>query len=187
MFSKHVASDYVMIIQADCVTFVPSYYKVHHMKRIHWLSLFLGMLITLALVSACNSWRSNAVAPERVTAPKIIADTSSPYDNDDNARQANQTIVYKKLPPEARAVIDTIKARGSFPFAQDGKAFQNRERLLPQQPRGYYQEYTVVTPNANNRGARRIVAGKGSTGDVASANEFYYTADHYRSFYRVKE
>lgn len=83
------------------------------------------------------------------------------------------------LPREARATLALIKAGGPFPYARDGVTFQNRERLLPARPRGYYREYTVPTPGSRDRGARRIVAGRGA--------EFYYTADHYRSFRRVVE
>ena len=61
--------------------------------------------------------------------------------------------------------------------------FGNRERHLPARPRGYYREYTVPTPGAKDRGARRIVAG----GDVRSSGEYYYTEDHYNSFRRIKE
>jgi ribonuclease T1 len=57
--------------------------------------------------------------------------------------------------------------------------FSNREKLLPLQRRGYYREYTVRTPGARDRGARRIVAGRGG--------EYYYTEDHYRSFRRIIE
>ena len=56
--------------------------------------------------------------------------------------------------------------------------FGNYEGLLPQQPRGYYHEYTVETPGARTRGARRIITG--GTPPVA----YYYTDDHYRSFRR---
>ena len=47
------------------------------------------------------------------------------------------------------------------------------------EPNGYYREYTVPTPGAKDRGARRIVCGgeKPSTPDRC-----YYTADHYLSF-----
>jgi len=83
------------------------------------------------------------------------------------------------LPAEARATLALIKAGGPFPHRQDGSTFGNRERLLPRRERGYYREYTVPTPGARDRGARRIVAGRGG--------EYYYTADHYRSFKRIRE
>jgi ribonuclease T1 len=84
-----------------------------------------------------------------------------------------------QLPLEARATLELIKAGGPFPYPQDGRVFSNRERLLPSKIRGYYREYTVRTPGVRGRGARRIVAGGGG--------EFYYTADHYRSFKRIVE
>ncbi|MBJ6982022.1 ribonuclease domain-containing protein [Luteimonas sp. MC1572] len=80
------------------------------------------------------------------------------------------------LPPEAFDTLALIDRGGPFPHRQDGGVFQNRERLLPQQPRGHYREYTVATPGARDRGARRIVTG----GDPP--REWYYTADHYGSF-----
>jgi ribonuclease T1 len=85
----------------------------------------------------------------------------------------------KDLPREARQTLVRIKAGGPFQYAQDGKPFQNREKLLPRQERGYYREYTVRTPGARDRGARRIVAGRDG--------EYYYTDDHYRSFKRIIE
>jgi ribonuclease T1 len=80
------------------------------------------------------------------------------------------------LPAEAHATLALIDRGGPFPHRQDGGVFQNRERLLPQRPRGHYREYTVDTPGLDHRGARRIVTG----GDPPA--EWYYTADHYRSF-----
>lgn len=80
------------------------------------------------------------------------------------------------LPREAHATLALIDRGGPFPHRQDGSVFQNRERLLPPQPRGHYREYTVDTPGLDHRGARRIVTG----GDPPA--EWYYTADHYRSF-----
>jgi ribonuclease T1 len=81
------------------------------------------------------------------------------------------------LPPEARETLQLIRQGGPFPFPRDGVAFGNYEHKLPQQPRGYYHEYTVKTPGALDRGARRIVCGP--------LPECYYTADHYRSFRRM--
>ena len=90
-----------------------------------------------------------------------------------------QGIAANELPPEARETLPLIKSGGPFPYARDGVVFNNREGLLPKRERGYYREYTVRTPGAKDRGARRIVAGRGG--------EFYYTADHYRSFRRIIE
>ena len=78
------------------------------------------------------------------------------------------------LPPEARQALEQIKSSPS-----DGRTFNNREARLPRHERGYYREYTVPTPGARDRGARRIVAGRGG--------EFYYTDDHYRTFKRIIE
>ena len=80
-----------------------------------------------------------------------------------------------------------IKAGGPFPYARDGSVFGNREKLLPPRSRGYYREYTVKTPGARDRGARRIVAAAGTPGDVRTSGEYYYTGDHYNSFRRIRE
>ncbi len=85
-----------------------------------------------------------------------------------------------QLPPEARETLRQIDAGGPFPFRRDGIVFENRERRLPEQPRGYYREYTVPTLGSKDRGARRIV-----TGDKPPL-VFYYTADHYKSFHRIQ-
>lgn len=84
-----------------------------------------------------------------------------------------------RLPPEARETIALIRKGGPFPYERDGSVFGNFEKRLPLQARGYYREYTVRTPGARNRGARRIVAGRNG--------ELYYTDDHYDSFKRIRE
>lgn len=87
-------------------------------------------------------------------------------------------IAQQQLPAEARTTLQRINEGGPFPFDRDGIVFGNFERLLPQHKRGYYREYTVPTPGLRHRGARRIVTGE--------AGERYYTADHYRSFRRIR-
>jgi ribonuclease T1 len=82
-----------------------------------------------------------------------------------------------RLPPEARETLRLVEQGGPFPYARDGIVFGNREHRLPEQPRGYYREYTVKTPGERSRGARRIVCGQ--------ASDCYYSADHYRSFRRI--
>lgn len=91
------------------------------------------------------------------------------------------------LPEEARATLAAIKRGGPFPYRKDGSIFGNHEKRLPARPRGYYREYTVATPGARDRGARRIVAGQGATGDVRTSGEYYYTDNHYRSFRMIVE
>jgi ribonuclease T1 len=89
-----------------------------------------------------------------------------------------------ELPPEARHTRRLIGAGGPFPYRKDGTTFFNRERLLPGKPRGYYREYTVRTPGASNRGARRIVCGGQ---EPTKPSGCYYTADHYASFRLIIE
>ncbi len=87
-----------------------------------------------------------------------------------------------ELPREAQATEASIRTGGPFVSGKDGSVFGNRERMLPAEPRGYYREYTVMTPGANGRGARRIVCG----GRKPTAPEAcYYTGDHYASFLRI--
>ena len=83
------------------------------------------------------------------------------------------------LPAEARETLRAIKQGGPFAFDRDGAVFNNFEQVLPKRQRGYYHEYTVRTPGMNNRGVRRIISG--------DANEYYYTADHYQTFKRIRE
>lgn len=96
-------------------------------------------------------------------------------------------IAVTELPREARETLALIKRGGPFPYRKDGTVFQNREKRLPAKPRGYYTEYTVRTPGSRDRGPRRIVAGRGTTGDPATGGEYWYTDDHYETFRRIRE
>lgn len=101
------------------------------------------------------------------------------------ARTASEeppTVALSELPPQARHVEALIRRGGPFPFSKDGSVFFNREGQLPRHARGYYREYTVATPGARDRGARRIVCG-GRQPAVPDA--CFYTADHYASFRRI--
>jgi len=86
-----------------------------------------------------------------------------------------------ELPREARETLALIHQGGPYPYRRDGITFQNREGRLPDAARGYYREFTVTTPGARDRGARRIISG-GNPPTV-----FYYSDDHYRSFRRIRE
>lgn len=127
-----------------------------------WTALLLAVLVAWG-------W-SRQQSPEPAPAPAHVpAATTAPRGN-----------APAWLPPEARDTLALIRAGGPYPYRQDGGVFQNRERRLPERPRGYYREYTVDTPGSRDRGARRIVSG----GDPPA--EFFYTDDHYRSFRRFE-
>jgi len=92
-------------------------------------------------------------------------------------------IALSELPVQAQETHRLVLTGGPFPYAKDGVVFGNRERLLPLKARGFYREYTVKTPGARNRGARRLVCG----GTPPTAPEVcYYTGDHYASFQRIR-
>jgi ribonuclease T1 len=94
------------------------------------------------------------------------------------------SVALAELPKEAQATQRLIRAGGPFPYPKDGIVFGNRERVLPAEPRGFYREYTVRTPGAQHRGARRIVCGgRQPTLPVAC----YFTGDHYSTFRLIVE
>jgi ribonuclease T1 len=151
-----------------------------------------GLLLTL--LAALLLWWNGALSPSpggEVTSPATLENSPSAAAQTKTATPvlviaepppaAGQSglpvIPYDQLPAEAHETIRLIDTGGPFPFDRDGVTFQNREGFLPQQRRGYYREYTVITPGEDDRGARRIVAGAGG--------ELYYTADHYASFQEV--
>lgn len=95
---------------------------------------------------------------------------------------ASDSVALAELPAEAQRTEKLIRAGGPFPYTKDGVTFGNRERLLPRHGKGYYREYTVPTPGARSRGARRMVCG----GTPAKQPEVcYYSEDHYASFRRI--
>ena len=94
----------------------------------------------------------------------------------------DSVVALNSLPPQARTTYQLVLQGGPFPYDKDGSVFGNRERLLPLQTRGFYREYTVKTPGASNRGARRIVCGGRQ---ITAPQACYYTADHYASFRKI--
>jgi ribonuclease T1 len=119
-----------------------------------------------AVEAPVPSTRSAPAEPEAAPKPSAQADDRLAQLVPDNVERT-----------ELVKTLDLIERGGPFPHKQDGAVFGNRERNLPQQPQGYYHEYTVRTPGASTRGARRVVRGDGG--------ELYYTRDHYRTFIRL--
>jgi ribonuclease T1 len=91
-------------------------------------------------------------------------------------------VTLSSLSPQAQQTEQLIRAGGPFPYSRDGVVFGNREQRLPRQPRSYYREYTVPTPGARNRGARRIICGGTRPTEPDAC---FYTEDHYNSFHRI--
>lgn len=142
----------------------------HHAKRTIWramTTLATGATLALALtLSGLALPDATAWAREASTA---VA-TSLP------------TVALADLPAQAQATERLVRSGGPFPQEKDGIVFGNRERLLPRQARGYYREYTVPTPGARDRGARRLVCGGRQP---RNPDACFYTDDHYASFRRV--
>ena len=120
------------------------------------------LLLATPPSTAATSTHTAATAPTPIGTP-----TASP---------ASEASTPDSLPPEAAHTLALIQHGGPFQHRQDGVVFQNREHRLPSEAFGYYHEYTVPTPGAGDRGARRIITG----GDPPTI--YFYTDDHYRSF-----
>ena len=146
-----------------------------------------GIVAVLAVVGLF--WQNAGTSDGGDTSPPPV---ESPAVGDDTAQvvldagsitlRADQvsdlpTIGLGELPTEAIDTLELIETDGPYPFDRDGITFQNREGLLPDRDGDHYEEFTVITPGLDHRGARRIVAG--------DDGERYYTDDHYDSFSEV--
>lgn len=116
--------------------------------------------------------------------PWDIEPTAEPPKGTDLKRVG--VMCFKDTNEETRKTLALIQEHGDhrnkFPYPKkDGSTFEWRDNdryPFPKRPDGYYKEWTVPTPGADNRGAQRIVTG----GDPKDGVEDYYTADHYRTF-----
>jgi ribonuclease T1 len=148
---------------------------VRSLRRVRWPLLALVALIALLGIGYAVS------AVHRGSPRSTTSASSSSHDgppaSENGGQGSTADVPLSSLPPQASATVALIRHGGPYPYRQDGVVFENAERHLPTEPRGYYHEFTVPTPGSPDRGARRIITG----GD----GEFYYTADHYESFRRV--
>ncbi|MFJ5550684.1 ribonuclease domain-containing protein [Streptomyces sp. NPDC093225] len=136
------------------------------------------LCLALGVVTACGGGGSggSATAGTRAGASPTVA-PGRPTASVPPWAAGMAVVRAADLPAEARATLRLVDRGGPYPYRQDGVVFGNFERLLPARERGYYHEYTVRTPGERDRGARRIVTGRGG--------ELYYTDDHYDSFRAV--
>jgi len=148
-------------------------------QRYRWLLLLAAAAMLVAWLVAGGGQGDDDPAGD---GGSTSSTTSSPDDATDATDAASGLPVVRlaALPPEAARTVEVIDAGGPFPEPDhDGGTFGNREELLPDQPMGYYREYTVPTPGVDDRGARRIVAGD-------DGEELYWTDDHYSSFALIR-
>lgn len=132
--------------------------------------LVAGLLLVALAVWGPSLWSgSDGSADSRPTVTTTVGAT----DPVSGLPQVDQDL----LPSEAGRTLSLIDRGGPYPYEEDGDVFLNKEGILPEREYGYYHEYTVDTPGAATRGARRIVTG--------SDGEFYWTEDHYQSFERI--
>ena len=152
------------------------------------VAVALLVLVLVVVLASLLGGGQTAGAPDPGTAgtaaaaPSPIPRTSAARAPSPGATRDPETglrvVSLASLPREARQTVALVDRGGPFPYAQDGATFANREGRLPSHPRGWYREYTVVTPGEDDRGPRRVV-----TGD--DDRLVFYTADHYGSFVRV--
>jgi ribonuclease T1 len=149
------------------------------LSRRVWLVVALVAALALGGGGLAGRWVAGHPGTPAGTDSRVGAATSqsTPVSGQATPVSGLPTVPVAELPPQARTVLATIDAHGTFRYSQDGTVFGNFEGLLPARPAGYYHEFTVPTPGSPDRGARRLVVGDG--GDV------YYTDDHYQSFRQV--
>jgi ribonuclease T1 len=117
-------------------------------------------------------------------AAAIVAPLAQARTHADRPADSRPAVIYvAELPSQGRQTYELIRQGGPFPYGKDGAVFGNRERSLPAEKRGFYREYTVLTPGSRDRGARRIVCG----GPIKAPHACFYTADHYASFRMIVE
>jgi len=136
------------------------------------IALMTGVILLLACLQACQPDQGEPGSAKH-------HGTNAERHGQSAVADASGVVALADLPAEAHETLRDIKRGGPFTYPRDGVVFGNFERVLPKQARGYYHEYTVKTPGAHNRGARRIIAGV--------PGEYYYTADHYQTFKRIRE
>jgi guanyl-specific ribonuclease Sa len=135
------------------------------------------LIVALLAVLAWQWLRPHASISAPATTSENAPATHAPSANDAAPSTSGN---HDHLPPEALTTLRLIAGNGPFPYDRDGVVFGNYEHRLPEQPRGYYHEYTVPTPGEHSRGARRIITG----GEPPQS--YYYTDDHYQSFRQVE-
>ncbi|WP_067818724.1 ribonuclease domain-containing protein [Nocardia inohanensis] len=155
------------------------------------LGVAVAMLLVAVLVSRGgdkdNAAPSNTKATATSTAPKPGTDAKSPAAT---AKPGGGAVASRApgVPDKAYATLAEIDAgrwpdSAGAPGTKGGDTWMNRDRTLPTQDsagkRITYQEWDVnPKKRGQDRDAERIVTGSDGTA--------WYTADHYRTFTRMR-
>ncbi len=105
------------------------------------------------------------------------SDPSSYQIQNQSIRDLNGNVVFKGT-IDLKPTLDRIERGEANRHRNDGTSFQNREGRLPRKPNGYYKEYVHPTPGEKGPGPQRIIIGQDG--------EVWYTADHYKTFKKIK-
>ena len=150
------------------------------------LAVVLAALASVLLVAVRHLERPAEPAPASIPHSAPRAPETMPAAP--VSREARPAIALgdPALERQVALVIESMDRTGHPPegVAQGGRrsgrrgVFENAEGRLPRQAGGYYTETDVWPRGADGRGARRLIFGRGG--------EVYYTADHYRSFTRLR-
>jgi len=154
----------------------------------------IAVLVALALIAGWVFLNSLQGATSGVPGPGVTAaSTRSATAASPKPSASEKTdpvsglrwVALAALPAQAADTMREIKAGPPYAYpSNDGVVYHNAEGVLPKRTDGYYHEFTVVTPGASTRGARRIIAGGPAMGQTNS--EWYYTGDHYSTFERIR-
>ena len=161
------------------------------------LAAALAALASLLLLAVRHLERGEAVsdrpiaqAPAPATRDTTAAAPRHDAPGEERTRDVATTTLHSlgrpDLDAQVAAVVLSMDRTGRPPdgVAQGGRKggrkgmFQNAEGRLPAQPPGYYTESDVWPRGTGGRGTHRLIFGRGG--------EVYYTADHYRTFVKVR-
>jgi len=144
-------------------------------------ALLLSRLERPAPRSPEPAGRSSAAPAVPAERPSHASEPESPRSS---ATAALRLVGEPRTDAQIALVVLSLDQTGTPPsgVAQGGRGgrgvFQNAEGRLPRRPPGYYTESDVWPRGRGGRGAERLVVGR--------EGEVYYSADHYRSFERLR-
>jgi ribonuclease T1 len=146
--------------------------------RVRSVVAVVGLVVVVGLALLVGARSDPGPSPDRPSSSRSASTVRTASDQRD-PETGLLLVEVRALPRQVQETVALIDRGGPYPYRQDGATFSNREGLLPPQPKGFYREFTVATTDSEDRGARRVV-----TGD--RGRQYFYTADHYRSFVQIR-